>query len=300
MASVEDQKLQRQYYETVREEFAREGPVTSLLQWLCRFLTYATPFGIRVNYSRRDGGPYQLGVYLTPKWIPWGFCLHHFFRGDQDAEYHNHPWGLGYALVLLHGYVEYFLPSWYVEGALRKGSVDRFLDTDDRLGLKRFFSPWHWNVLRNDKNEQSWHRLALYNCGPGGELLSLPLRPWTLFFHGRRVKDESDGGSSWGFFNADTLRYTGWRQFVNQPPSRREKDTDNEAGYAIDVEIDPDPTPMFGTALPGVPDTFDTDDCPTTPIPSEILKEACDASVCTGLPGEPEAGTGPADSKGAT
>jgi len=277
MASVEDRKLQRQYYETVREEFAREGPadiagdglVAALLLWLCRFLTYATPFGICVNYSRTDGSPYRLNVHLTPSWLPWGIDLHHFFRSDQEPEYHNHPWSVGYSRILLHGYAEHYL----VPGTTQERRT-------------RYFKPGDWNTLWNTDRVRTWHRLEVYEQGATGA----PLRPWTLFFHGRRIKDEKDGVSSWGFFNADTLRYTGWRQFVNQPSSRTEPE--------IEVEIDPDPTPMFGTALPGVPDTFDTDDCPTTPIPSEILKEVCDASVCTRLHGEPEVGAGPVDSEG--
>jgi hypothetical protein len=280
MVSVEDQKLQRQYYETVRQEFAREGPATSFLQWLCRALTFMTPFGIRVNYSRRDGSPYRLEVHLTPAWIPWGVNLHHFFCSDPEPEYHNHPWSVGYALILLNGYIEHYL------------------EQDTRRRLSRVLLPWRWNILRDTNYARTWHRLELLTNGDSG----IPLRPWTLFFHGRRFTDESDGVSSWGFLNVDTLRYTRWRQFVNQSPSRNEK-----IEPEIEVSVDPDPTPMFGTFLgAGVPDTFDTDDCPTTPIPSEIskafskenMKEARDASVCTGLPSEPEPGTRPTDQEG--
>lgn len=281
----EDQK-QRQYYDTVREEFARETRERratvaeegwgAIIRWLCRLLTYITPFGICVNYSKTDGSPYRLNVHLTPSWIPWGIDLHHFFRSDQEPEYHNHPWFVGYSRILLHGYIEHYLVS---------GT------TQDRR--TRYFTSGEWNTLWNTNKQRTWHRLELYEDMDTG----VPFRPWTLFFHGRRIKDEKDGISSWGFFNADTLRYTGWRQFVNQPPSR------TEAG--IHVEVDPDPTPMFGTALGntvGVPDTFDSDNSPTTPLPREILKafskEDHDASVRTGVPGEPESGTRSPDQEG--
>lgn len=276
MASVEDRELQRQYYKTVREEFAREGPATSLLMWLCRVLTFITPFGIRVNYSRKDGGPYQLRVYLTPKWISKGICLHHFFRSDQDEEYHNHPWFVGYSLILINGYLEHYL------------------EKDTRRRLRRFFLPWSWNTLRNTSYERTWHRLELFQSH------GAPQRPWSLFFHGRRIKDETDGVWSWGFLNADTLRYTGWKDFVNQPPSRHEKpvavsDVEYPRMSEIDVAVDPDPTPARGTAIPA---TFDVEECPTTPIPAEILKEARDASVCAGFPSEPESRTCPTDPEG--
>lgn len=253
----EDQK-QRQYYDTVREEFAREGPATSFVQWFCRLLTYITLFGITVNYSKRDGSPYRLEVRLTPSWIPWGIQLHHFFRSDQEPEYHNHPWGIGYSFILIHGYGEHYL------------------EPDTRRRLSRPVTPRTWNTLYNKRERRTWHRVQLFSHLDRGVVAEL--RPWTLFFHGRRFA-EKDGVSSWGFFNVDTLRYTGWREFVNRP-----------AEPEIHVEVDPDPTPMFGTATSGVPDTFDTDNCPTTPIPKEIFKEVHDASVRTGLSGEPQPG----------
>lgn len=102
--------------------------------------------------------------------------LHRFHRGDEDDEYHDHPWTWGVSLVLTTGYVETYLV--------------------DRRGMRvysHWLKPWRLNFLRGD----SWHRVDL---PPGAEA-------FTLFVSGPVVK-------SWGFMNPVTGETMPWLDFL--------------------------------------------------------------------------------------
>jgi len=142
-----------------------------------RVLDLARRFGLPSDIFGDDpADPYLLRIHLTPDKRWWrkrlpGVALNHFFRGDNDREYHNHPWRWSLSFVLTGGYTEY-----------RK---------DGRFGVLREFivRPGMLNVIWRD----TFHRITLDNPEVGA---------WTLFIMAPR--DWPDGApSDWGFTTAD-------------------------------------------------------------------------------------------------
>lgn len=122
------------------------------------------------------GTEYLLRTYLTPRRWPVSVFLHHFFRGDDDRELHNHPWEVSIGLILAGGYVE-----------------ERLRTRGIRV---RRFRPGSINVIRaND-----FHRVTLLDPARGC---------WTLFLTFRRVQD-------WGFLDRLTGKFIPWREHVER------------------------------------------------------------------------------------
>lgn len=150
-------------------------------RWLWAIAKWA-PFGGTVVGSS-DPGPYLLRIYLTPhfKYLP-NVYLHHFFRGDDDVELHNHPWKYSMSLILTGGYIE-----------------ERMNVLTQKKPVTRKMFPGFLNFLR----QEEFHRVTLLKDGC-----------WTLFASYFRVR-KSDG-QDWGFLDVDTGRYTAWGPFCER------------------------------------------------------------------------------------
>jgi hypothetical protein len=127
-----------------------------------------------------DGG-YPFERDGTPKdgivWAPgWGYVLHHFHRGDEARELHNHPW------------------KWCVSVILSGGYREERLERDWNQVQERVLRPGSINVLR----DTTFHRVDLLDEKEGC---------WTLFVHGPKNK-------GWGFLDRDTREFTDWRTFI--------------------------------------------------------------------------------------
>ena len=121
--------------------------------------------------------PYLARYYLLRSaWLPesldWfpSIYLHHFYRGDNDDELHNHPWRYSIALILTGGYHE--------ERRVGDEVHSRILWP----GMVNF-------ILAND-----YHRIELLDRKNGA---------WTLFIAGDRTQD-------WGFWHPVTKTYLPW------------------------------------------------------------------------------------------
>lgn len=140
------------------------------------FMVRACATASRFARNRRtfytDTDPYLTRFYLTkhsreegvvdPQKL-LGVYLHYFHRGDVDYALHNHPWHWSFSLILTNGYLE---QRW---------------DPKTRSIQTRKVRPGSVNVIRaND-----FHRVDLLDPSKGA---------WTLFFSGRRVREE------WGFW----------------------------------------------------------------------------------------------------
>lgn len=162
-----------------------------------------SPNGNKLISANAAGDPYLLRVYLTPergelRWQLRKFgitnelvlsaltlarpYLHHFFRGDEDREVHNHPWQRSVSLILTTGYKEY---RW-------KPGLKRFEE--------RYLKPGSINYIRRN----DFHRVELYqNQGC-----------WTLFTSIGRVMESN--GKDWSFLNTETGELTPWGQWVQR------------------------------------------------------------------------------------
>lgn len=144
--------------------------------------------------------------------------LHHFLRGDEDKEPHDHPWSWAVSLILVGGYTEERLipkPISYIPFS-RSG----------RLGfamVKIPFKPFSINYI----GLETKHRVTI----PEGK------DAWTLFISGPVVK-------SWGFYQclaqghdpsgyAEVYDYIPWRdKFVKR------KTVQPEAQHNVMLEPD--------------------------------------------------------------
>jgi len=140
--------------------------------------TYLTPDGMRLHLPRALKGKSDYGVSLGAR--PY---LHHFFRGDDAAAYHNHPWRISYSLILTGGYVEFKL------------------NPETKEVTRRVFKPGSFNVLRRE----DYHRVELLDEAAGC---------WTLFISVDRLA-ESDG-TDWDFMDPETGVKIPWGEY-NQP-----------------------------------------------------------------------------------
>jgi len=104
-----------------------------------------------------------------------GVYLHHFHKGDDEPELHNHPWRLAVSLVLAGGYVE------------------ERREADDTV-TTRVVRPGAVNVIRST----TFHRVELLD---GREA-------WTLFVVGPKF-------TGWGFWSRTSKEFTPWREFIN-------------------------------------------------------------------------------------
>lgn len=123
-----------------------------------------------------------------PKRPRWGLYLHRFSRSDHDAALHSHPWRWAVSLVLKNGYEEERRTGRFAELNGRYGPTGKIYEV-----IRRDVRPWTLNFLRGE----DFHRVDLM----WGEA-------WTLFLVGP-LHDRS-----WGFWDRETGRYTGWKKFL--------------------------------------------------------------------------------------
>jgi hypothetical protein len=109
--------------------------------------------------------------------------LHHFFRGDDDREMHNHPWEFSMSLILTGGYIE---ERWDIEA---------------RKVCTRRCYPGDINIIR----AADFHRVTMLDPARGC---------WTLFLSKHRIEEKN--GHDWGFLDTATGKYTPWGPFVSQ------------------------------------------------------------------------------------
>ena len=152
------------------------------------FIAQLAPFGGTVISPQNN--PYLLRIYLTPSLRKWGIprpYLHYFFRGDEDRELHNHPWGSSWSYILTGGYTEH---RW----------------DPDRKVIRTFqLRPGDVNQIKRD----DYHKVILTNPRQGC---------WTLFVTKDRVQDSD--GTDWGFLNTETGEYTPWGEFRDNSVQR--------------------------------------------------------------------------------
>jgi hypothetical protein len=118
-----------------------------------------------------DGLPKIHRRYLIGTGHTFGVFLHHFVGSDAPTIFHDHPWTWGVSLVLRGGYLE--------ERRNRDGT----------RRTRRWLGPGRINVLRPGV----FHRVELRDRHPA----------WTLFVHGRKVRN-------WGFLDAVTGAFELW------------------------------------------------------------------------------------------
>lgn len=114
-----------------------------------------------------NGQPY-LERYMIARWGRNGehtIFLHRFLDSDSDQGVHDHPWD-SKSLILSGGYTEERLIKENINGV----PVERIILRDVK--------PLSFNKIEKD----TFHRIILKD----------KVAPWTLFYHGPRVK-------SWGF-----------------------------------------------------------------------------------------------------
>ncbi len=108
-------------------------------------------------------------------WIP-SVYLHHFLKGDDEEELHNHPWRKSIAIILTGGYRE----------ERRVGNVVK----------SRILRPVSINIIQ----DVDFHKV---------ELLDKERGVWTLFIAGKRNTEDV-----WSFWHPTTDRYVDWREHV--------------------------------------------------------------------------------------
>jgi len=130
----------------------------SLMNKICWWVVKKWPK--RVRYINRGDDPYLLRFYITRprtnreiKEEPetFGLYLHHFYRGDEDEELHNHPWK--WAL------------SWILSGQYSE-------EREDGVHVRK---TGHFNYISHD----TFHRVTLVDQD------TTPI--WTLFLVGPRI-----------------------------------------------------------------------------------------------------------------
>lgn len=189
-------------------EFARKhrNPTVGFFERKLWDVAEKVPWGGTLIGSEEN--PYLLRIYVSPRdpqfrWL-WEkiraraeignfdpalfkgvphFYLHHFFRGDDDRELHNHPWGFSMSLILTGGYIE---ERW---------------DPEAKKTRTRRCYPGDINVIR----ASDFHRLTLLDSTRGC---------WTLFLSKHRIEEKN--GHDWGFLDTATGTYTPWGPFVRQ------------------------------------------------------------------------------------
>lgn len=173
--------------QNVRDFARRHEPKGHLgvLEAALWYLAKEAPYGgtvIPPELETLDLNPYLLRVYLLAERLELGGSdvrpyLHHFFRGDRDRDYHNHPWRISYSWILTGGYSE---EKWNPE--------TKQIDT-------RVFRPGAFNVIRRD----DYHKVTLLEPEKGC---------WTLFVSVDRLSESN--GFDWEFLDIETGKKTPW------------------------------------------------------------------------------------------
>src|ERR1043166_1089909 len=115
-----------------------------------------------IDIAEEDGRRFMRRYFLRRGHNSWSLYLHHFVGSDPDRGLHDHPAGLGVALLL---------SGKYYEQRYKPGSMD--------IITRSLHAP-SINVIRGT----DFHRVLL----PKGK------EAWTLFFRTPRVK-------RWGFLS---------------------------------------------------------------------------------------------------
>ncbi len=113
----------------------------------------------------------------------WGLYLHHFHRGDQDLELHNHPWGWSVSLILAGGYVEERRGGLgdVVRCVFEPGSLNWIWgNTFHRVELLEDDA---WTLFLVGQKSQSW---GFWERGSG------IFTPWREFINARRESKGAD------------------------------------------------------------------------------------------------------------
>lgn len=169
--------------------------IIRFLLWLAR---HTPP---HVITTRDVGEPYLTRYFLTRQSYKtegmgqsenaprFGLYLHHFHRGDDGAELHNHPWRWAVSLVLRGGYSEErrAFKAMPVPG----GSVWR------AVVVRRTVRPGAINFL----TARDFHRVDLLDAEGA----------WTLFLVGPISQ-------SWGFWDRVSGVFTPWKRFLGIEP----------------------------------------------------------------------------------
>jgi hypothetical protein len=90
----------------------------------------------------------------TPDPEPFGIYLHHFYRGDEDPELHNHPWKWALSLILSGAYVEEREEGDHLRSAGRFNFI-RY-DTFHRVTLKEPVLKPVWTLFTVGPRVSSW------------------------------------------------------------------------------------------------------------------------------------------------
>lgn len=112
-----------------------------------------------------EGSEYLTRLFINHGNPEQGAFLHHFHKGDQGRDFHNHPWEWAISFILTGRYSEERLNP-------ETGEVTRH--------------EWKAGDV-NTLTKDSFHRVDLYDGGC-----------WTLFIRGPRVQ-------GWGFMDRETL-----------------------------------------------------------------------------------------------
>jgi hypothetical protein len=152
-----------------------------MMFWFFALLVRLVPWP-RFDIARTSEGPYNTRYTLVPRFVcKWfgkeGIFLHHFQQSDPTEDFHNHPYGSSWALVLAGGYREERLlfRSEFVRGLFYT------ITSDIRAG----------QVNRIDAD--TYHRIDLLD----------PRGCWTLFVAGKKTQ-------AWGFLNRSTGDFRPW------------------------------------------------------------------------------------------
>lgn len=147
-------------------------------------------------------------IYLR-RWFLWGdveksrlgcaVMLHKFMRGDEDPEYHDHPWPF-LSVVLWRGYIEE--TPVYSMGFVARENADH-TQTIERVG----------SIVALGVRDRKWPGMLLFWPAGWKHRVELPGgKPvWTLVI---RLKKQR----SWGFWQGP--KFIPWRQFLAEKCER--------------------------------------------------------------------------------
>lgn len=167
---------------------------TKFVNWLCWKIVESFPNRTKTIYI--DDDPYLLRFFIKHSGRLPGMYLHHFFRGDNDRDLHDHPWKLSGSLILTGGYVEerlVDLEAWMNYPTREALAVAR-PGGKQGLVIKRYVGPGTINIIRGD----DFHRVDLVGDSA-----------WTIFVSGNKNKD-------WGFWERDTGRVIPHREYLKE------------------------------------------------------------------------------------
>lgn len=120
--------------------------------YLSRYYLFGRPHHPDGSYPFDEFGQPRQGV-VWPDGV--GVYLHHFHRGDDDGDLHNHPWEWGVSLILAGGYFEERRRGLMVDShEYRPGSINVLrANTFHRVDLREHDA---WSLFVVGAKTQSW------------------------------------------------------------------------------------------------------------------------------------------------